>query len=84
MRPGEEPKLIIVLPSDIEAIEPMVSHVLAQAGGIVAVDIGAYDTLGVPKALCRFETPQIAVQGRINPTATSLLGNTWIVDTNIA
>lgn len=53
-RPGEDDKLILTLPADINDIETMVQSVLEQSGEIIAVEIGGYDVLDVPKALCRY------------------------------
>ena len=39
---------------DIELIEGMVLSVLQQSGKIVALEIGGYDLLAEPKAICRY------------------------------
>jgi hypothetical protein len=53
-RPGEDDKLILTLPADINEIETMVQTVLEHSGEIIAVEIGGYEVLDVPKALCRY------------------------------
>ncbi len=54
IREDEGEKLIIELPDDIEAIEGSVRAVMLQAGNIIAVAVGCYDTLPEPKAVCRY------------------------------
>ena len=54
VRPGNSEDIVLQLPEDIEGLEPIIAKVLKQDGIIQAVEIGAYDALDKPKALCRF------------------------------
>lgn len=54
VRPGNSESLILQLPSVINELESVVRDVLAQAGSVVAVEIGKYPELTEIKALCRF------------------------------
>jgi hypothetical protein len=54
IRATEGEKIIIELPDDIESIESTVKYVLSQSGKIIAVEIGAYESVQTPKAICRF------------------------------
>lgn len=54
VKPGDNQSLLIELPDDIETIEPLVTEVVRNGGGIMPVGIGAYDSIDQPKALCRY------------------------------
>ncbi len=54
VRASDGEKIIIELPADIESIERTVMSVIEQSGKIIAVEIGGYDILPEPKALCRY------------------------------
>lgn len=54
VRPGGEVSIILQLPSKIDDLELIIENVLAHAGSVVAIEIGAYPELVEIKALCRF------------------------------
>ena len=54
IRANDGEKIVIELPADIEAVESAVTSVIAQSGQVVAVEIGGYDGLQEPKAVCRY------------------------------
>lgn len=54
VRDTDGEKIVIELPADIESIEGTVLSVIQQSGSVVAVEIGGYDSLAEPKAICRY------------------------------
>lgn len=54
VRAGDNRSLVIELPDDIEDIEELAASVVSTGGKLVPVEIGAYEFLDVPKALCRY------------------------------
>lgn len=54
VRKAVDEALVIELPSDIHDVEETVRAALGQSGKIVAVEIGGYESLDEPKAICRY------------------------------
>ena len=50
---GDE-SLIVEIPEDIESVESLVVTVVRNCGKLVPVELGAYDFLDEPRALCRY------------------------------
>ncbi len=54
VRAGDNRSLVIELPDAIDEVEELVVAVASTGGELVPVEIGAYELLEAPKALCRY------------------------------